>query len=256
MIVTDGFSKPIPNTMTGRNEPKKVIQDIRGIPSTMINDPKYATSPKLRGPPNTLTQIDGIGGYMTQAIGNPGSQGTGTVGSGPVDPKYATSPNLRGPPNTLTQTDGIGEFRTQAIGSPDSPGIGTVGPNYGSGNPSEGGPSFPSFRPLAQVNPNQMEDGNPKKMLYNQTSKINENLANMQMSINRSMLSTSLLKTKIKAKKEMKDSIALTYDKNFNISGAKVKRKGQIKKGLKYSLAGNQLKEDERGIIRRKTNNQ
>ena len=76
------------------------------------------------------------------------------------------------------------------------------------------------------------------------------------MSINRSMLGTSLLKSKILAKKKTKESVALSYDKNFNISGAKVKRKGQIKKGLKYSLAGNQLKEDERGIIRRKRNNQ
>ena len=101
-----------------------------------------------------------------------------------------------------------------------------------------------------------MEDGNPNKMPYSQTSKINENLSGIQMSINRSMLSSSLFKSKIKAKKETKDSVALTYDKNFNISGAKVKRNGQIKKGLKYSLAGNQLKEDERGIIRRKRNNQ
>ena len=107
MIITDGFIKPIPNTMTSRNEPNINNHDIRDNPYTIINDPKYATSPNLRGPPNNLKQIDGIGGYRTQVIGNPDSLGTGTVGSGPGDPKYATSPNLRGPPNSLPQTDGL-----------------------------------------------------------------------------------------------------------------------------------------------------
>ena len=256
MIITDGFIKPIPNTMTSRNEPNINNHDIRDNPYTIINDPKYATSPNLRGPPNNLKQIDGIGGYRTQVIGNPDSLGTGTVGSGPGDPKYATSPNLRGPPNSQPQTDGYGGYTTQVIGSPGSPGTGTIGPNYGTDNPLEGGLSVLRSRVQAQVDPNHVEDGNPNKMPYSQTSKINENLSGIQMSINRSMLSSSLFKSKIKAKKETKDSVALTYDKNFNISGAKVKRNGQIKKGLKYSLAGNQLKEDERGIIRRKRNNQ
>jgi len=300
MIVSDGFSRPIPNTMTDRNEPKISSHDIRDNPSIIINDPKYATSPLLRGPPNNHTPTDGIGGYRTQFIGNPDSSGKGTVGSGleypnhatfpnlrgppnnltpsdgiggyrtqvngnpdslgtetvgsgSGDPKYATSPNLRGPPNNQTQADGIGGYRTQAI---DSPSTGTVGPNHGSGDPSVGGISYLRSRIQAQVDPNHMIDGNPNKVPFGQTSKINENLASMQMSINRSILSTSLLKSKIKAKKETKESVALTYDKDFNISGAKVKRKGQIKKGLKYSLAGNQLKEDERGIIRRIINNQ
>ena len=248
MIASDEFRRQIPNTIIDRNEPKINNHDIRDNPYTTINDPKYATSPNLRGSPNNLTQTDGFGGYRTQVIGNPD---IGTVGYDSGDPKFTISPNLRGPPNNITQTEGIGGYGDQVIGNP---GVGIAG--SGSGDPSKEGLYVIRSRVQSQVDPNHMEDGNPNKIQSKQNSEINKSLAAMQMSINRSMLGTSLLKSKILAKKKTKESVALSYDKNFNISGAKVKKKGQIKKGLKYSLAGNQLKEDERGIIRRKRNNQ
>ena len=72
------------------------------------------------------------------------------------------------------------------------------------------------------------------------------------MSLDGTLYGTSVLKTKILTKRKIGESSAFTYDKKFNVIGAKIKKQGQIKKGLKYSLCGNQLKEDERGIIRRK----
>ena len=271
MIASDGLRRQIPNTITDKNDPKINNNGIRGDPPIIINDPKYATSPNFRGSPNNITQTDGFGGYRTQTIGNPPNNLTQTDGiSGYRTQVIGNPPNnqaqtdgfggdrsqvIGNPSNYPTQADGIGGFRTQVIENPPnnliqadrfggytqavgSPGTGTIGPNYGSGDP------------------NHMAGGNPNKIPPNQSSELNKSLAGMQMSINRSMLSSSLLKSKIITKRKTKESVALSYDKNFNISGAKVKKNGQIKKGLKYSLAGNQLKEDERGIIRRKKKDQ
>ena len=46
-------------------------------------------------------------------------------------------------------------------------------------------------------------------------------------------------------------STLLSFDKDFNVNGAYKKVKGEAKKGLKYSLSGNKLIEDKRGIRRR-----
>ena len=42
------------------------------------------------------------------------------------------------------------------------------------------------------------------------------------------------------------------FDKDFNVNGMKKKVRGKAKKGVKYSVSGNQLNEDKRGIRRRK----
>ena len=67
-----------------------------------------------------------------------------------------------------------------------------------------------------------------------------------------SLYGTNPLKSQILNKRMIKQSTVLSYDKDFNVNGAFKKVKGQAKKGLKYSLSGNQLKEDIKGIRRRR----
>jgi hypothetical protein len=67
-----------------------------------------------------------------------------------------------------------------------------------------------------------------------------------------SNFSSSTLKNQILNKRMMKESTFLSYDKDFNVNGLRKKVKGKTKKGVKYSVSGNQLNEDKRGIRRRK----
>ena len=67
-----------------------------------------------------------------------------------------------------------------------------------------------------------------------------------------SNFSSSTLKNQILNKRMMKESTFLSFDKDFNVNGIKKKVKGKAKKGVKYSVSGNQLNEDKRGIRRRK----
>jgi hypothetical protein len=53
-------------------------------------------------------------------------------------------------------------------------------------------------------------------------------------------------------KRMMKESTFLSFDKDFNVNGIKKKVRWKAKKGVKYSVSGNQLNEDKRGIRRRK----
>ena len=67
-----------------------------------------------------------------------------------------------------------------------------------------------------------------------------------------SNFSSSTLKNQILNKRRMKESTFLSFDKDFNVNGLKKKVRGKTKKGVKYSVSGNQLNEDKRGIRRRK----
>lgn len=67
-----------------------------------------------------------------------------------------------------------------------------------------------------------------------------------------SNFSSSTLKNQILNKRKMKESTFLSFDKDFNVNGMKKKVRGKAKKGVKYSVSGNQLNEDKRGIRRRK----
>ena len=67
-----------------------------------------------------------------------------------------------------------------------------------------------------------------------------------------SNFSSSTLKNQILNKRKMKESTVLSFDKDFNVNGLKKKVRGKAKKGVKYSVSGNQLNEDKRGIRRRK----
>ena len=67
-----------------------------------------------------------------------------------------------------------------------------------------------------------------------------------------SNFSSSTLKNQILNKRKIKESTFLSFDKDFNVNGLKKKVRGKAKKGVKYSVSGNQLNEDKRGIRRRK----
>ena len=92
-------------------------------------------------------------------------------------------------------------------------------------------------------------DNNEYKSQNNQTG---ENNSTGGPNATGSNFSSSTLKNQILNKRMMKESTFLSYDKDFNVNGLRKKVKGKTKKGVKYSVSGNQLNEDKRGIKRRK----
>jgi hypothetical protein len=92
-------------------------------------------------------------------------------------------------------------------------------------------------------------DNNDYKSQNNQTG---ENNSTGGPNATGSNFSSSTLKNQILNKRMMKESTFLSFDKDFNVNGLKKKVKGKVKKGVKYSVSGNQLNEDKRGIRRRK----
>ena len=91
-------------------------------------------------------------------------------------------------------------------------------------------------------------ENNGNKSLNNQTGENISTGANATGS----NFSSSTLKNQILNKRKMKESTVLSFDKDFNVNGLKKKVRGKAKKGVKYSVSGNQLNEDKRGIRRRK----
>ena len=92
-------------------------------------------------------------------------------------------------------------------------------------------------------------DNNEYKSQNNQTG---ENNSTGGPNATGSNFSSSTLKNQILNKRMMKESTFLSYDKDFNVNGLRKKVKGKTKKGVKYSVSGNQLNEHKRGIRRRK----
>ena len=92
-------------------------------------------------------------------------------------------------------------------------------------------------------------DNNEYKSQNNQTG---ENNSTGGPNATGSNFSSSTLKNQILNKRMMKEATFLSYDKDFNVNGLRKKVKGKTKKGVKYSVSGNQLNEDKRGIRRRK----
>jgi len=88
-------------------------------------------------------------------------------------------------------------------------------------------------------------DNNEYKSQNNQTG---ENNSTGGPNATGSNFSSSTLKNQILNKRMMKESTFLSYDKDFNVNGLRKKVKGKTKKGVKYSVSGNQLNEDKRGI--------
>ena len=95
-------------------------------------------------------------------------------------------------------------------------------------------------------NPNSIPNGDPNRRLgYTSTA----------IRTTSSYTGTDALKSQIINKrniKKLKQSTLLSFDKDFKLNGVLKKVRGKPTKGLKYSLCGNQLKEDGKGIRRRK----
>ena len=92
----------------------------------------------------------------------------------------------------------------------------------------------------------------PLDMNNSQNNQTGENNSTGGPNATGSNFSSSTLKNQILNKRMMKESTFLSYDKDFNVNGLRKKVKGKTKKGVKYSVSGNQLNEDKRGIRRRK----
>ena len=158
-----------------------------------------------------------------------------------TSPLYQTSPNLR-----FTRANQPENDTMPGQGSP-------FGPNNRSGvvntgfSPNNGIDNFGN--PRGPINGSQSPYG-PNGQGINPNNTLGSTGSVLGMS--NSLYSTNPLKNQILNKRTLKQSTFLSYDKDFNLNGAFKKVKGQEKKGLKYSLSGNQLKEDRKGIRRRK----
>ena len=102
---------------------------------------------------------------------------------------------------------------------------------------------------LGMNNPENLYVLNNNNNINNNDSTYNNVGSNNNTSSN---FSSSNLKNQIKNKRLIKESTYLSYDKDFNLNGIIKKVKGKKKKGVKYSVSGNQLNEDQKGIRRRK----
>ena len=108
------------------------------------------------------------------------------------------------------------------------------------------------------VNSNQINNSSMSpingRINYDNKNPYNQNDDNSAGNPNAtsSNFSSSTLKNQIVNKRKMKESTVLSFDKDFNVNGIKKKVKGKAKKGVKYSVSGNQLNEDKRGIRRRR----
>ena len=98
---------------------------------------------------------------------------------------------------------------------------------------------------------NSMRNYNENNVNKSQNNQTGENISTGANATG-SNFSSSTLKNQILNKRKMKESTVLSFDKDFNVNGLKKKVRGKAKKGVKYSVSGNQLNEDKRGIRRRK----
>ena len=103
-----------------------------------------------------------------------------------------------------------------------------------------------------RINNYDMGNNNDNNDYKSQNNQTGENNSTGGPNATGSNFSSSTLKNQILNKRMMKESTFLSYDKDFNVNGLRKKVKGKTKKGVKYSVSGNQLNEDKRGIRRRK----
>ena len=243
MRSTDGFGRTKP-ILTGANDTDGRSNNPNDNSGYISDKPLYSTSTYFR--PQTLGPRPGVDESSPEAFQRTGSPRF-TDPRGPKEYPGSTGP--RGP-NEIPGSTGL-------RGPNEYPGsTGPRDPNGYPGSTGLGGPNeIPGSTGLRGPNDTVSDGISPlggKQLSPTQISKLNRSLAGRPMSLDGTLYGTSVLKTKILTKRKIRESSAFTYDKKFNVIGAKIKKQGQIKKGLKYSLCGNQLKEDERGIIRRK----
>ena len=147
-------------------------------------------------------------------------------------PLYSTSPNLNYRPGTGNPLGIDNRIRLGSDGFQVNNGIDNIPGKTGMGMGDQG-----PYNPNGQGNNNILGMGT---------------IGNSPGMTSSSYLGTNSLKSQIVQKRNYKQSTLLSFDKDFNVNGVYKKVKGQAKKGLKYSLSGNQLKEDKKGIKRRK----
>ena len=157
-----------------------------------------------------------------------------------TSPLYATSPNYYHPPQTGLPEGGGTPGQDTLNNRPGVLNTG-FGPDNGLGF---GDPKNPNFGSQSPYGPNGQG--------INPNNTLGSTGHGPGFGMSSSLYGTNPLKSQILNKRMIKQSTVLSYDKDFNVNGAFKKVKGQAKKGLKYSLSGNQLKEDIKGIRRRR----
>jgi len=125
-----------------------------------------------------------------------------------------------------------------------SPNLNYRPPDNLNNRPNFGGKGLDNTNGMNKIYDTPNNKNNP---LLNASKRTDKNSIPMNSSLFRSTLKSQILN-----KRSLKQSTFLSYDKDFKLNGAMKKVRGQLKKGLKYSLSGNQLKEDTKGIWRRK----
>ena len=279
MKSTDGFGRTKPN-LTGAIDTDGRSNNPNDNSGYISDKPLYSTStyfrPQTLGPRPGTDEQSPDGFHRTR---NPRLTGPRGPNENPLFTDQRGPNETRGSPGPRNPNDYPGS--TGPKDPKDYPGTtGTRDPNDYPGSTDPRDPrNYPGYTGLTRPNeypgstglrgPNEypgstglrgpndtVSDGisplGGKQLSPTQIFKLNRSLAGRPMSLDGTLYGTSALKSKILSKRKIGESSAFTYDKKFNVIGAKIKKQGQIKKGLKYSLCGNQLKEDERGIIRRK----
>ena len=126
--------------------------------------------------------------------------------------------------------------------------------NFENNLPGNGNIDFDSYNKI--LNENFRYDGTINRNInntpYNMRNNLSKSLGKGTFDLSSNLNGTNSLKDKIMKERRMRNSYAFSYDKDFNIIKSMIKKKGKIKKGIKYSLSGNELKEDKKGIIRRR----
>ena len=152
---------------------------------------------------------------------------------------------LRNPPSPLNATTSGSKF----------PGVGA-----GTGAGARIGDTLGVMGPDARrvgLGPNSEQDKSPTvgdtfKSATNPNVDLARKLGRGALSTSSNYTGTDALKSQIMLKRSIKQSTLLSFDKDFQLNGVFKKVRGKAKSGLKYSLCGNQLKEDKKGIRRRK----
>jgi hypothetical protein len=174
---------------------------------------------------------------------------TASDGFGRSFPKFegGQAQILRNPPSPLDATTSGSKF----------PGVGIVA---GTGAGERIGDTLGVRGPDAKregLGPNSEQDKSPTvgdtfKSATNPNADLARKLGTGALSTSSNYTGTDALKSQIMFKRSIKQSTLLSYDKDFQLNGVFKKVRGKAKSGLKYSLCGNQLKEDKKGIRRRK----
>ena len=200
-------------------------QNPRQVYSPSDDDPRFQYGPYGR------TASDGFGRTFPKAGGQAPVRGS------PPIPLYATSPGYKYPEDGA----GTGEGTGAGTGSVARDTIRLRGPDAR----GEGLGTNPEQDKSPMV-------GDKDKSATSPNGELTRKFGNGALSTSSNYTGTDAFKSQIMYKRNIKQSTLLSFDKDFQLNGVFKKVRGKAKSGLKYSLCGNQLKEDKKGIRRRK----